>query len=52
MKRLFSKKAKEPSKPPQQNIAFGITTKIGAGPLGFQEELDIDSTGDSYQDMK
>ena len=52
MNRLFGKKAKKSLRPPRQNIAFGILTNIAAGPLGFRAELDIDSTGDSYQDLE
>ena len=51
MKRLFGKKDKKSLKPPQQNIAFVIPANIAAGPLGFRAELDINSTGDSHQDM-
>ena len=51
MKRLFGKKVKKSLKPPQQIVAFVIPTNIAAGPLGFRAELDIDSTGDSYQDL-
>ena len=51
MNRLFGKKAKKSLRSPRQNIAFGIPTNIAVGPLGFRAELDIDSTGDSYQDL-
>ena len=51
MNRLFGKKAKKSRRPPQQNIAIGIPTNIAIGPLGFRVEFDIDSIGDSYQDL-
>ena len=49
MNRLFGKKAKQPRKPPQQNLALGIPTNAVAGPLGFQAELDIDPEGDPIE---
>ena len=42
MNRLFGKKAKESRKPPQQNLALGITTNTAVGPLGFRVDIDLE----------
>ena len=46
MKRLFGKKPKKSSKPPQQDLALGILTNTAVGPIGFRAELDVDPKGD------